>query len=380
MSYAPSVISVLLQPIFRRRFAASVARHGGDRYVKHFSSWDHLVALVAAQLSGAASLRALELVWASQARCHYHLGAGPMARSTLADANVRRPAAILAETFTALAARAHRGLRRESDGLVELIDASPIPLPQAFKARAFNGRIKGAKLHLVHDPRARLPLRAEVTPANVNDVVFSHGLAARPGVTHVFDKGYYALDLFAKIHAAGACFVTRAKTNSAFRVCAVHGPAGATILADERVVHVPRSRHRRALAFPLRRITVRGGDGRILSLLSNDLTRPASEIAALYRERWQIELLFRWIKQNLKIKRFFGRSENAVRLQIFAALIAYVLIRLAAEAQRGQPLPLIRFTERLRDTLFLPLRLETLAQPPPPNRPRLPSPETPKLL
>ena len=273
----------------------------------------------------------------------------------------------------AKAAQAGRGLRRETDDLVAIIDASPIPLGPLFKDRAFNGRIKGAKLHLVYDPRAGLPCEAEITPANVNDIAFAKPLTLVPGATYVFDKAYCSLAWWRDIQEAGAVFVTRAKANAAFeRVArrplktshaALEGDGG--VVADETVRHVSKSQGRPRLDFLLRRITVRRPDGRSLTLVSNDLDAPAARIAALYKERWQIELVFRWIKQNLKIKRFIGRSENAVKLQIYAALIAYVLVRLAARAHGREALSPLRFIELVRASLFERTPIARLGRPPP---------------
>jgi putative transposase len=370
MPFHPSVFSALLKPISRRRFAASVARHDGDAYDKNFSSWDHLAALVFAQLSGVDSLRGLEASWAANAPHHYHLGAGRIVRSTLSDASRRRPAAILAETFADLAGLAGRKLRREGGELVKLIDASPIPLNALHAMRAFNGRIKGAKLHLVHDPDTGLPEAADITPANVNDVSFAHSLAIMPGATYVFDKGYCSFAFWTGIHRAKATFITRAKTNAALEHVCPCGLDAKTVIesnveACEIVRYASEKAARAGLDFLMRRITVRRENGTRIHILTNDLVRPACDIAALYRRRWRIELLFRWIKQHLRIRRFMGRSENAVKLQIFAALIAYILLRLAAQAARRDDLEPIRFTELVGASLFARKPIARIDKPPP---------------
>lgn len=375
MPHDPSVFAALLKPISRRRFAASVARHDGDAYDKNFSSWEHLTALVFAQLSGSGSLRALEAAWAANAQHHYHLGARRIARSTLADASARRPAAVFAETFLDLARLADRKLRRAGGDLVRLIDASPIPLNALHAMRAFNGRIKGAKLHLVYDPDTDLPQAADITPANVNDVSFAHDIRLEPGATYVFDKGYCSFSFWADIHRKQAVFVTRAKSSAALehvRACApdpapVPGsdPAPESNVESCDIVRCTSGKAARAgLDFLLRRITVRRENGEKLHILTNDLTRPARDIAALYRRRWRIELLFRWIKQHLRIRRFLGRSENAVKLQIFAALIAYVLLRLAARTARRDDLEPIRFAELVGASLFARKPIAHIDKPP----------------
>lgn len=366
MPFNPIVFARLLKPVSRRRFSASVERHDADAYDKNFSSWDHLVALVFAQLSGAGSLRGLEAGWEANGHHHYHLGAGRIVRSTLSDASGRRPVAVFEETFSDLARLAGRQMRRASAQLVQLIDSSPIPLGALHAGRAFNGRIKGAKLHLVYDPQADIPQVASITPANVNDITFARTIPVRPGAVYVFDKGYCSLSFWQKIHDAGAVFVTRPKSNAAFETVGlndIHPSEDANIIADEIVCHRSRNTWRGTLDFHMRRLTVRRDDGKLLQIVTNDLTRSASDIAGLYRQRWQIELLFRWIKQHLKIRRFLGRSENAVKLQIYAALIAYLLLRLAARLAKREDIQPIRFAELAAASLFCRKPVENIDKP-----------------
>lgn len=357
MPFKTSVFCALLNPISRRRFAGSVARHGGDAYDKNFSSWDHLTALIFAQLCGADSLRGLEAAWSANRPHHYHLGGGQIVRSTLSDASRRRPAAIFAETFADLAARADRKTRKSGCEMVKLIDSSPIPLNALHEARFWNGRIKGAKLHLVFDPETDTPEAADITPANVNDISFAHEITVRPGASYVFDKGYCSMAFWRRLHEAGATFVTRAKRNAKLelverRPLTEDDCRETNIVRDEIVRHTNKNTSRITLQFPLRRVTVVRDDGKPMEIISNDLKRPAREIAALYRRRWRIELLFRWLKQHLKIKRFLGRSQNAVKLQILAALITYILLRIAAHSARRCDLRPIRFTELISAALF----------------------------
>jgi IS4 transposase len=370
MPYEASVFRALIKPLSRRRFEARTARPNSDAYDKTFSSWDHLMALIFAQLDGAKSLRGVAAAWAANSHCHYHLGAGPIRRSTLSDANARRNPALFAETFADLAGLADRKIRQQGDAFVKLMDSSPIPLSTLHEARLWNGRIKGAKLHLVYDPDTDRPETAAVTPANVNDISFAHEIALRPGATYVFDKGYCSLAFWDRLHKAKAFFVTRPKKNAALKTIARRRLDAATIIetnvvSDEIVRHDSKNKHRIALGFVLRRITVRRDNAKPMQIISNDLTRPARDIAALYRRRWRIELLFRWIKQHLKIKRFLGRSENAVKLQIFAALIAYLLLRIAARTSRRQDIAPIRFAELVSAALFTRKPIARIHKPPP---------------
>ena len=149
MRYQNTVLGDLLKVLPRRRFAASVERHKGDKYIKGFSSWDHLVTLISAQLGGLSSLREVQAVWNAQAVHHYHLGTGLIRRSTLSDANRRRPSAIFAETFAALSERADGALPRHGSEILRLIDATPIPLTSLHKWADWNGRTRGLKAHVV---------------------------------------------------------------------------------------------------------------------------------------------------------------------------------------------------------------------------------------
>jgi IS4 transposase len=363
--YQHTVLGSLLKAVSRRQFAAIVSRHEGDRYVKEFSSWDHLVTLVFAQLGGLSSLRQVEAVWNAQAVHHYHLGCGPVSRSTLADANRRRPSAILAEAFSELSGAAGRSLRRAGKEMLRLMDATPIPLTGLHEWADWNGRTRGLKAHVTYDPDADRPVYLEVTSATVNDVLVARDQPIEPGATYVFDKAYVDYAWWHRLHKAGCKFVTRPKTNVPLRVIAKRRVSKrdqrASILSDAVVELASQQRHR--LPILLRRIVLRRDDGRFFTVLTNDRKRSAGAIAALYRQRWQIELLFRWIKQHLKLRTFLGRSENAIRLQIFAAMIAYLLLRIAASASRST-LPALRFVDLVRSRLFERNPLARIDKPP----------------
>lgn len=381
MHHRNSIFASLLKPINRRRFAASVARHGGNAYDKGFRSWDHLVALIFAQLAQADSLRGLELVWNANAHHHYHLGVGRLARSTLSDANHRRPVAVFAETFADLSGLAGRELRREGGEMLRLIDATPIPLDDLLAWADWNGRTRGLKLHVVYDPGADHPRDLAITAANVNDVTVGRHVPIEAGATYVFDKAYCDYAWWTRIHEGKAFFVTRRKRNARFVATRRRGLRkrigdGFTVTEDAEVKLVTQGRSR--LHAPLRRIRVERDDGGKLVLITNDLRRPAVEIAALYKKRWQIELLFRWIKQHLKLRNFIGRSENAVRLQLVAAMIAYLLLRIAARQSR-LTMPAIRFAELVANGLFARKTIARIDKPPDVN-PSTRSPSDPNQL
>jgi putative transposase len=369
MRFTPSILGKLVEPINRGRFQMIVDRHKGDAYDKSFNSWDHLVVLLYAQLSGTTSLRSLESGWNANSQHHYHVGSAELRRSTLSDASRRRPFSVFAETFELIAGLLNRQLRRDSKAMLRIIDSTPIPLGKLCDWAKSNGRIRGMKMHVVYDPNSDCPRILEITDANVNDAQIGRTVVLETGATYVFDKAYVHYDWWTAICAAQAFFVTRPKSSMRLeigrkrRLTKVQGD-GFLVLEDQNVRFASKGNSK--LDIPLRRIIVKRQDGDTLTLLTNDLKRSALEIAALYKARWQIELLFRWIKQHLKIRRFLGNNDNAIRLQLFAAMIAFALLRIAAHAHRVS-LPILRFTELVGRCLFERRDIAQIQRPPPVN-------------
>jgi putative transposase len=374
MRFAPSIFGQLLEAIDRRQFQAIVDRHDGDAYNKSFRSWDHLVALIYAQLCGSSGLRGLEAGWNANRQHHYHLGSGPLMRSTLSDANKRRPVAVFAEAFALVADQLDRQMRRESKEMLRLIDSTPIPLGKLCDLAKSNGRIRGMKMHVVYDPKVDCPRVLDITDANVNDAQIGRQITIEAGATYVFDKGYCHYGWWTAIAEAGSIFVTRPKTNMGLalvcdRPIAEPQGDGFLVVEDSEVGLVSKGVCK--LPMRLRRLRIQRQEGDTITLLTNDLERSAVEIGRLYKGRWQIELLFRWIKQHLRIRKFLGNNDNAIRLQLFAAMIAYALLRIAAHTRRV-PIPILRFTELVAQYLFGRRKMHTIDKPPPvnPSRPR----------
>jgi putative transposase len=297
------------------------------------------------------------------------LGVGKVARSTLSDANARRPVGVFAETFAMLAEKADRHTRREGAEMIRLIDSSPIPLGKMCKWAKWNGRIRGMKMHVVYHPGNDVPRCVEITESIVNDVEIGRQTDLEAGATYVFDKGYYHFGWWKKINAANAFFVTRVKVNTRLRITKSRyvrktSGDGFRIIADADVVLASKGDSR--LAIPLRRIKVKRDKGGTITLVTNDLKRTAVEIAALYKRRWQIELLFRWIKQHLNLRKFIGNNDNAIRLQVIAAMIAYLLLRLARRLNSLRMLDL-RFAELVCQRLFMRRPIAEIDKPPPVN-------------
>jgi putative transposase len=367
----------LLEPLDRRMIARAVAAHAGDRGVgsgaRAWTCERHLKSLLFAQWAGLTSLREIVTGLRAHSRRFYHLNLRAPCRSTLAEANADRPAAVFRDIAMALIPVAAGALRHESEALIRLLDATPIPLKdQRFAWAEASARTRGLKLHLLYDPRQRRPVWFDVTSAKVDDVVAGREIPLEAGATLVFDKGYNDFGWWWQILAAGAVFVTRRKRNTHRREIVEQTALGDGILADRRLKLGYRRAHAGAPKNPLfdvvlREVTVARPDkDEPLYLLTNDFERPAVDIARLYKERWEIELLFKWLKQNLKIRRFLGRSENAVRTQIYVALIAFMLLRILHHtAARGFRNSTTLLLTHLKLGLFGPLSLGHTNTPPP---------------
>lgn len=372
MRHHNSVFHGLLKHVPWASFERLVESHDADRRVRRLTTKSQFVALLYGQLAGANSLREIEDALASHQVRLYHLGAAPVARSTLSDANAIRPADLFAELFAGMVGQATRGLRRRMDDAVRLVDATSIRLagPAASWAR-FSANACGAKLHVVYDPDADRPLYAAVTTARTNDVTAAREMPIEPGATYVFDLGYYDYAFWAKLDAAGCRIVTRFRVSTPLAPIEERAVAEGGCVLSDRVGLLPaRQARNRKNPFdaPVREVRVTIETGKTLRILTNDLDAPAEEIADLYKRRWAIELFFRWVKQTLRIKRFLGQSENAVRIQIAVALIAFLLLRLAAAAVRAAETPLA-FARLVRANIMHRRPIDRLKRPPPPIPP-----------
>ena len=334
-----SIFQELLKGLPRGRFEQLVHARRGDKYCKGFGHWDHLIAMLYAQLSQAPGLRALVAGFNSHESHHYHLGTHCIRRSTLAEANLNRSDAVFNDAAMWLMGQVSRRLRRQSAELMYLLDSTSITL----KGREFDAWTKdkrtrhtqGIKVHMLLDAHTQTPQWQSFSAANVNDVELAADVPLHAGALYVFDKGYCDYRWWHDIDQAGAYFVTRFKRNaglSRLQERSIPQDAAHVVSADEIVKF--KNRHPRGgrinpYTMPLRCITVMRPDKPTpMILATNDLTSPAVEIAMRYKQRWGIELFFKWIKQHLKVKQFLGRSENAVRIQILTALISYLLLAL----------------------------------------------------
>lgn len=368
MPHHNTVFRDLLKLVPWHRFEALVEDHDADARVRRLSTKGQFVTLLYGQLSGASGLREIVTGLSSHAARLYHLGADPVRRSTMSDANAKRPVAVFSELLEVMMKQAHRGLRRKLAETTYLIDSTSVRLNEHSSGWArFSSGVCGAKVHVIYDADADRPIYAAVSAANVNDITAAHQMPIVPGASYVFDLGYYDYAWWAELDAAGCRIVSRFKSNTRLDVVKELPVAPGSNVLSDRIGFLP-ARQARCRRNPMqdavREVRITTETGKVLRLLSNDLDASAEDIADLYRRRWAIELFFRWVKQTLKITRFVGTSENAVRIQIAVALIAFLLLRLAQATQEAIRSPLV-FARLVRTSLMLYRRIDHLLDPPP---------------
>ena len=318
-----------------REFRRIVSRYEGDYKASRWSCWDHLLALAFAQLTFRESLREIEDSLRPRAQQLYHLGfRGSVARSTLADANAGRDWRIYRDLALLLIERA-RKLYAETplaiddlDATVYAIDSTTVDLCLSLFPWARFRRTKGAiKIHTQLDLRGSIPTLVHVTDGKVHDVNWLDALSFERGCFYIIDRGYVDFDRLARIHNSDAFFVTRAKSNLGFYCCHSEPvPEGSGLVCDQ-VIRLTNPDSKAAYPEKLRRIVyVDPKTCKRLVFLTNNFALPALAIAQLYKARWLVELFFKWIKMNLRIKSFFGRDPNAVYMQVWCAIAIYTLL------------------------------------------------------
>lgn len=365
MQHKNTVFHQVLKHVRWDEFDRLVAEHGADRGVRRLTTKSQFVALLYGQLCGASSLREMVSGLESHAARLYHVGARPPQRSTLSDANAGRPSAVFTAMFALLVRQANRGLRRKIAEATYLIDSTSLRLNELSADWArYSAGVCGAKAHVIYDPDADRPIYAMVSTANVNDITAAHDMPIEGGATYVFDLGYYDYAWWAKLDEAGCRIVTRFKRNTPLKLIAEQRIPKCSPVLSDRIGFLPERQaksRRNPMQNAVREVRVKTESGKTLRVLTNDLDAPAQEIAELYKRRWAIELFFRWVKHTLKIKRFLGTSENAVRIQVAVALIAFLLLRLAQATQSAITSPL-HFARLVRVNLMQRRRIDKLLQ------------------
>jgi IS4 transposase len=378
MRHENSVFHGVLKHVPWADFDRLVAEHGADFRMRKLSTKDQFVALVYGQLAGASSLREIVTGLESHGARLYHVGASPAKRSTLSDANALRPCDLFAELFALMVQRAHRGLRRKVAEATYLIDSTGVRLNSLSGDWArFSKDVYGGKVHVIYDPDADRPTFFSVSAANINDITEAKAMPIERGATYVFDLGYHDFAWWAQLADADCRIVTRFKKNTKLDIVRERSlPKNSAVLSDRIGYLSKRMARSRANPFQdaVREVRVKTQTGKVLRILTNDLKASAQKIADLYKRRWAIELFFRWVKQTLKIKSFFGASENAVRIQIAVALITFLLLRIVQATQRVILSPLA-FARLVRANLMHRRRLDRLLGPEP-----IPHPDTNQLV
>jgi hypothetical protein len=327
-----SVLHQALKLLPWSEFDRLVDEHGSDELVRKFKTRHQLVALLYGQFAGASSLREIEATMESHQGRLYHVGGRAPRRSTFADANRRRSPLVFSGLFQHMLGMATRAMRRKIDDVVLLIDSTSLHLAGIGSQWArFSAEVCGAKAHVIYDPELACPVYHAVSAANINDITPAKQMPIEPGASYVFDLSYYDYGWWAKLDAAGCRIVTRFKTNTPLNQARDLPLAPSASVVSDRIGFLPgRLAHSRKnpMQGAVREVVVMTETGKRLRILSNDLDAPAQEIADLYKRRWLIELFFRLMKQTLRITHFIGRSENAVRIQIAVALIAFLILHL----------------------------------------------------
>jgi IS4 transposase len=315
-------------------FRRCVARYAGTYKVKSFSCLDQYLSMAFAQLTYRESLRDIEACLRAQQQKLYHMGIkSRVSRSTLADANESRDWRIYADFAQSLIAIARRLYATEPFGVdlrdtVYALDASTIDLClSVFPWAPFRSTKAAIKLHTLLDLRGNIPSFLHISDGKLHDVSVLDLLLPEPGAFYIMDRGYIDFDRLFQLHEAKSFFVTRAKSNLKAQRRYSHPVDRSTGLICDQTIVLTGFYSKQDFDTPLRRVRFKDpATGKRLVFLTNNFTLPAFTITELYRCRWQVELFFKWIKQHLRIKVFFGTSENAVKTQIWIAVSVYVLV------------------------------------------------------
>ena len=335
MNQGRFVFSQLADHLPSRVFDRCVARYGGNHRVRHFTCRNQLLCMMFGQLSGRESLRDLIVGISAHRHKFHHLGFGRnVSRSNLAEANERRDFRIYEEFAYALIAEARTlcagdpDLGIDTDGSVYAFDSTVIDLCLSVFWWAHFRRAKGGvKMHTLFDVRLSIPCFAHVTTASVHDVNALDVLVYEAGGIYILDRAYVDFGRLYTIHRCNAFFVVRAKKNFRFRRLSSRKVDRSEGLRCDQTARPTGRKQRKDYREKLRRVKVYDRErGRTIVLLTNNFELPAEQIALLYRYRWRVELFFKWVKQHLRIKSFWGTSPNAVKTQIYIALITYTLV------------------------------------------------------
>ena len=353
-------------------FRRCVAAHRGEHKVKNFSCLDQFFAMAFAQLTYRESLRDIEVNLRAQAHRLYHMGfrCETISRNTLSNANATRPWQIYADFAQHLSAMARplyadEPMGIDLDATVYAFDATTIDLCLSVHPWApFRSTKAAIKLHTLLDLRGSIPTFIHITDGKTHEVNILDDLAIEPGAFYLMDRGYLDFKRLHRLHESNAFFVTRAKSNTKFKRRYSHPVDRAnTNLICDQTGELPLYYASKDYPSTLRRVVVKDENGKRLIFLTNNFALKPELIAELYKQRWQVELFFKWIKQHLRIKSFLGTSENAVKTQIWIAVATYVLIAIVKK-RLHLPHSLYEILQILSLTMFETTPLNQLLTPP----------------
>jgi len=330
------VFAQLISFVSHNEFNRCVARYQGNKSVRSFSCWDQFLTMAFAQLTYRESLRDIEVCLAAQRQKLYHAGfRGPIKRATLADANEKRDWRIyrdFAQSLIQIARPlyAHSDLGLQLEGTAYAFDATTIDLCLSlFPWAQFRRRKAAIKLHTLLEIHSAIPVFIAITSGAIHEVNLLDELQPEPGSFIVMDRGFVDFERLYRLHTALAFFVIRTKDNLAYRRRYSHQHDRTTGVRSDQTIILTGPKSATLYPIALRRVHFYSVEReQRLVLLTNNFSIPAFTVAALYRYRWQIELFFKWIKQHLRIKSFFGTSDNSVKTQIWIAVTVYVLVAL----------------------------------------------------
>ena len=338
------VFAQFLRLLSRYEYQRIVDKYHGDHRTRHFKCWQQLACMMFAHIRQEDSLRDIDVALNAHADKLYHIGIGQCPRTTLADANERRDYRIYEEFSKSLMRRARHEyaqtpLALDVDNAVYALDASVIDLTLSLFPWAKFRKTKGAiKLHAMIDLRGNIPAFLTITDGKVHDVKAAPQVPIETDGIYVVDRGYVDFAWLWSIHQTRAFFVTRLKTSIKWTRVISHPVNKSLGLRSDQQILVASTRLKKLYPQRLRRVSFRDElQGRTLVFLTNNFTLPAETIAALYKARWEIELFFKWIKQNLRVKTFYGTSPNAVKTQIWIAMIVYLVLAILKQRYRLEP-------------------------------------------
>lgn len=334
MQYQNNIFGKLLTPVNRKKFKRIVNKYNGDFGAKKLTCWEQFIAILLGQFGNCTSLREIEAAVKFHSNEHYHLGLrGNIAKSTLANANEKRDWRIYRDLFYDLVFNLKKTEQYQAREIIKIIDSTPINLKLTQHPWIETTlKVKGLKTHVVYDLTNETPIYFDITGARTNDITWAkNNIEIEKGITYVADRGYTDYNFWYEINESGAFFVTRLKKDARIEnITEIQSnEKGISSQIFKLTNRNPRGGTINKYAqIPLKKVIVERDGKSPLVLVTNDFNRSDKEIADLYKSRWQIELFFKWIKQNLKIKKFLGKSENAIKTQICIAMIAFVLIKL----------------------------------------------------